>query len=127
MIDGVIETSVCRTWLGEDGILRTVMSRGCRIDLESAQEIWDAHRRLLGSDRALSLVDIRGVAYSSRGARALLGGQAQEQLPIAMALLAASGVSKVIGSFFLGLSRPSFPTRLFVSEAEALEWLKGFR
>jgi hypothetical protein len=126
MIDGVIETSVCRMWLGEDGILRTVLSQGCRIDLERAQEIWDAQRRLLGSDRALSFVDIRGISHASRGARELLGGKAQQRLTIALALLAGSGVSKVIGNFFLGLNRPRFPTRLFTSESEAIEWLKGF-
>ena len=124
--DTVIETSVCRTWIGEDGILRTVMSQGCQIDVEEAREVSQAHQRLLGSKRAASLVDIRGVAHSSHGARALLRDQPEERFPIALALLAASGASKVVGNFFLRLGQPSFPTRLFTSESEAIEWLKGF-
>jgi hypothetical protein len=35
-------------------------------------------------------------------------------------------MSRVIGNFFIGFSRTNIPTRLFTSEAEAIDWLKTF-
>ena len=41
------------------------------------------------------------------------------------ALVIGSPVSRVIGNFFIGLSKPKFPTRLFNDVEEAETWLKG--
>jgi hypothetical protein len=43
-----------------------------------------------------------------------------------VALLVGSPMSRAIGNFFIGLNKPLIPTRLFVSEPEALAWLRGF-
>ena len=44
----------------------------------------------------------------------------------AAAFIVGSPISRVIGSLFLGLSKPPFPVMLFSSEEKVLEWLKGF-
>ncbi len=124
--DEVIETRVCTTWVRADGILHTVIKPNAVVDLEAAQEIWDAHEALLGSQDKISFVDIRGINKASREARELLGAQSQKKQPLAIALLIGSPISRVIGNFFLGLNRPPCPTKLFTSESEALAWLKGF-
>ena len=48
------------------------------------------------------------------------------KLFLAQAIIVDSPVSRLIGSFFLGLNKPPFPTKLFTSEADAVEWLKGY-
>jgi hypothetical protein len=42
-------------------------------------------------------------------------------------LVVENGLSRALGSFFLGLSRPHVPTRLFDTVDKAIEWLKTVR
>ena len=42
-------------------------------------------------------------------------------------LVVEDGLSRALGSFFLGLSRPNVPTRLFDTVDKAIEWLKSIR
>lgn len=43
------------------------------------------------------------------------------------ALVVESALSRALGSFFVGLSRPIVPTKLFESVQSAVEWLKSMR
>jgi hypothetical protein len=43
------------------------------------------------------------------------------------ALVVESALSRALGSFFVGLSRPVVPTKLFDSIEKAIEWLKSVR
>ena len=42
-------------------------------------------------------------------------------------LVVKDGLSRALGSFFLGLARPNVPTRLFDTVDKAIEWLKSIR
>ncbi len=42
-------------------------------------------------------------------------------------LVVEDALSRALGSFFVGLSRPHVPTRLFDSVDKAIEWLKAMR
>lgn len=42
-------------------------------------------------------------------------------------LVVEDALSRALGSFFLGLSRPNVPTRLFDTVDKAIEWLKTMR
>ncbi len=42
-------------------------------------------------------------------------------------LVVENALSRALGSFFVGLSRPHVPTRLFNSVEKAVEWLKVMR
>lgn len=43
------------------------------------------------------------------------------------ALVVESALSRALGSFFVGLTRPVVPTKLFDSVENAIEWLKTMR
>ena len=43
------------------------------------------------------------------------------------ALVVESALSRALGSFFIGLSRPAVPTKLFNTIESAIEWLKTMR
>lgn len=43
------------------------------------------------------------------------------------ALVVENALSRALGSFFIGLTRPHVPTRLFDSVDKAIEWLKTMR
>jgi hypothetical protein len=72
------------------------------------------------------LVDLREVKSQTAEARAYLAGREGIQVSQAVALLTGSPLSRVLGNFYLGLNKPSIPTRLFTSEEEARAWLRSF-
>ena len=43
------------------------------------------------------------------------------------ALVVESALSRALGSFFIGLTRPKVPTKLFDSVENAMDWLKAMR
>jgi len=43
------------------------------------------------------------------------------------ALVVESALSRALGSFFIGLSRPRVPTKLFDTVENAIQWLKAMR
>ena len=45
----------------------------------------------------------------------------------ACSLLVGSSFNRFIGNFFLSISRPKAPTRLFTKKEKALEWLDQFK
>ena len=54
-------------------------------------------------------------------------GEIDPRLFFGAALVVESALSRALGSFFVGLSRPVVPTKLFDSVENALEWLKTMR
>jgi hypothetical protein len=108
--------------MGADGIIRFRVSPGATVSAAKAQECIDGARELAGDSRHLLLIDMRKLSGITRDARRIYNDGAA----FAVALLIGSPVSKVIGSFFLGLNKPSYPLRLFTSEQEAEKWLKDF-
>jgi len=40
-----------------------------------------------------------------------------------MAMVVASPSSRIIGNFFMAISQPPFPCKMFTSEPEAISWL----
>jgi hypothetical protein len=82
-------------------------------------------QRNAGRRRPL-LVDLREAKSQTAEARAYLAGPEGLAVSQAVGLLIGSPVSRVLGNFYLGLNKPSIPTRLFTSDEEALAWLRSF-
>lgn len=119
----MIEARTFRTWLGEDGIVRVVVAPNAEQTLADAQEAVAASARVaLG--RRLLLIDMRAMKSLERAARDYYAGEQPARSFTAVALLVYSPVSRVIANFFMGLSRPLIPTRMFTDEKQALQWLK---
>lgn len=49
------------------------------------------------------------------------------KLVYAGALVVENAISRALGSFFVGLTRPKVPTKLFDSTGNAIEWVKSMR
>lgn len=126
MKSDVIETGTARLWLGEDGILRGVISAGVEEKLEDAQANVAAAMKLAGDKMVPVLIDLRQMKSITHDARKYYAGEEPARYSLALALIVESPLSKVIGNFFIGLNKTSFPTRLFTREQEAVDWLKGF-
>ena len=115
-----------RLWLGDDGIVRIIWGPGAEVTLEDARESMAAYLKINEGRKRPLLVDTKTMKSLARGARQFYAGEEAAQVASAVALIVDTPVSKVLGNFYLGISNPLLPTRLFTSEDEALQWLKGY-
>ena len=96
------------------------------VDLKVAKEEVAAYVVLCKNEARPILVDIRNIKSVTGEARSHLAGEESAKVTRAVALLISSPLSRIIGKFFLGLNKTSFPSKLFTSEEEAFLWLRGF-
>ena len=119
-------SKVAKVWLGEDGIVRVIHVPGAEVTLQDAQETMAAYLKLNNGKKLPLFVDTKTMKSISREARHFYAGDEAAACASAVALIVGTPVSKVLANFYLGLSNPRLPSRLFTDEAEALAWLKGF-
>ncbi|HLP55785.1 MAG TPA: hypothetical protein VK151_12175 [Fluviicola sp.] len=113
------------TWMGADGIARTKVKKNAVVTLEDALENSVAVNSFFVDEKYPLLIDSRGIQSISREARSFFTTNGRETNTIAFAILIDSAVSKVVGNFFLGINKPAVPTRLFLNEKDALNWLRS--
>lgn len=99
------------------------LDAGAFMELDDARAAVDATWTVAGGKRRPVLVDLRALAGQSRAARAYFVSDEAVARYSAVALLVASAVSRVIGTFFLRLGEHKAPTRMFGDLDEASAWL----
>jgi len=117
---------VAGLWLGEDGIVRIIHVPGAEVTLEDAKETMLAYLQIREDKRRPLFVDTRTMKFLAREARQYYAGDEAAKVASAVAIIVGTPVSRVLGNFYLGLSNPHLPSRLFSSDDEALDWLKGY-
>lgn len=115
------------TWMGEDGIARTKVKKGAEVKLQHAQENSVVVNSFYVDAKYPLLIDARGIKSMEREARAFFTANGRNTNTLAFAIIIDSSVSKVVGNFFLGINKPIVPTKLFLNEDSAIEWLKQFK
>lgn len=125
-MEDVQSCRVARVWVAEDGICRIIHEPGAEVTLADAQETMAAYERVRGGKRLPLFVDTKTMKSFSRDARHYYASEQAAAVASAVAIIVGTPVSKVLGNFYLGLSNPHLPSRLFADENEALDWLKGF-
>ena len=123
--EGIV-TRVNKVWLGEDGIVRIIHVPGAEVTLEDCKETMAAYLKLNKGKRLPLFVDTRKMKSFSRAGRQYYSGEEAALVASAAAIIVDTPVSKALGNFYLGVSNPHLPSRLFSSDSEALEWLKGY-
>ncbi len=107
-------------------ILRARYREGAEVTGADAREHLQVLGRLSSGKRVRVLIDVRPARSQSREAREVYAGPQSVEYTQCCALLVGSPISRVLGSFFLGLNKPIYPTRLFTSPQEAERWLETF-
>lgn len=110
-----------RLWIRVDGIATLQWTPGISAGLTEAQAATDALAALGEGRRIPLLVDTRGLGPIDRQAR--LQFQRSEGLISAVALIATTPVSRLMGNVFLAAARPTVPIRLFATQDDAVAWL----
>jgi hypothetical protein len=108
-----------------DDVLIVLPDKGLKDDGASARVNLDyqtAYARLVGR-RCCVIVVIDSLTSQDSEARRIYAAGMQPSLFYAVALIVSSPLARAIGSFFLGLTRPPVPTRLFETVEDAAAWV----
>ena len=117
---------VARLWLGEDDIVRVIHVPDAEVTLADAEETMAAYKKISQGKRYPLFVDTKKMKSFERGARLYYAGEEAAKVASAVALIIDTPLSRVLGNFYLGVSNPHLPTKLFTDEDKALSWLKGY-
>jgi hypothetical protein len=73
------------------------------------------------------LTDYSRVKSTTKEARDYFATEQASNYITAMAILTDSSVGKIIVNFYLSISKPNFPTRIFTKKEEAIAWLSKYK
>jgi hypothetical protein len=120
------QTANTEYFLVEPNILAGVPFQGARDDFASAtenQRFQNEYFRNAGSKGVIVVFFDRMVAQDAE-ARRVYGVDADLNALHASALVGGTVLSRAIISFFLGMSRPRLPVKLFGTGADAIAWAR---
>jgi hypothetical protein len=112
-------------YLLSDDVVIVLPDKGLKDDGRSARVNMDfqvAYARQLGR-RCCVIVVLDSLTSQDSEARRIYAAGMQPSLFYAVALIVTNPLARAIGSFFLGLTRPAVPTKLFESVADAATWV----
>jgi hypothetical protein len=113
-----------RMSLPPDGVVRLAWAPHVPSGLEDALAAIDAMTELTGGRPAPLLVYTTDAGPQDRAAR--MEFIRRHEVVSAVALIVGNPLSRMMATFFINVSRPKAPTRLFEDEAVALAWLKEY-
>ena len=90
-------------------------------------EYQSAHAKSLEGRRCGVVVQMDRLFGQDAASRQVYAEGMSPELFFGAALVVPSPLSRAIGSFFIGLSKPAILTRLFKSVDDALSWLRSIR
>ena len=111
-----------RIWVRDDGVVEITWAPHVPSVLEDALDVIDAMSELTGGHAAPLLVHTEDAGPQSREAR--MEFVRRQEVVSAVALLVGNPLSRMMATFFINVSRPDVPIRLFEDQEVALDWLR---
>lgn len=109
-----------------DNILYVTYFSGNTIAIDTAKEIVKKRLEYCEGVSYPLLVIFEGIKAMDKQARDYSSKQGSEGV-LAGALLTNSVYAEFFGNFFLRLTKPEIPAKLFTDKQEALKWLEQFK
>ena len=125
---GKTTNTVTYTIEAEPDLLIIVPVEGTMDNARDAREnvaFFHSYAHALGRPCGCVVIMANMLSQEAEARRAYAG--IDPSLFFAAALVVESALSRALGSFFVGFSRPVVPTKLFDTVENALEWLKTSR
>lgn len=110
----------------ETGILIVRAKADSELTADLARLDFTIARKMVGNLRVPVLSDVRLLERHSPEVRSFYSSPEMQESMSAMAILVDSLATRLLGNFFIYISRPPYPTQLFTQEAAALTWLSQF-
>lgn len=125
---GKTTNTVTYTIEAEPDLLIIVPVEGTMDNARDAREnvaFFHSYARALGKPCGSVVIMTNMLSQEAEARRAY--GEIDPRLFFAAALVVESALSRALGSFFVGLSHPPIPTKLFDSIENAIQWLRTMR
>jgi hypothetical protein len=116
------ENQFAEYWV-EDGVLFFIYKPGTNMNLEAARQVVKDRLEVQNGKSYPVFCDMRGVRDSDKPARDYLAKEGSS-LVRAVAVLTDSPVTKIMLNFYLTISKPLIPTKMFTDRSQALQYLK---
>lgn len=107
-----------------DGTLVIRFRPQLRLTGEQTAAVTRAVTELAGGQKRPVLSDARGLLTVDHASREMGVSPAVIAFTSCMAVVVGNPATRIIGRFFLKVTTPPYPTRIFADEAEARVWLK---
>ena len=111
----------------EDGIMYGLYKDGIRISLEIAKQVVQDRVTFCAGHSYPTMGTLKGGVILERDAREYFGTSEAVEGMTKMALLTDSLFTKVISNWYLNLSNPLVPTKVFTDKDDAVKWLKEIK
>jgi hypothetical protein len=118
-----IENDFVKFWI--EGDILNCAYKSTDIDLNGARIITQDRLKISNGTTYPCLTDITEVKKVTKEARDYLASDPKHLS--AAAFIVNSSLNKIIGNFFINISKPEIPTRLFMNKKDALQWLEQFK
>lgn len=109
----------------EDGIL-FVLFKDFYIDINIAEKGLRERLEISDGKKYPLLINIKSMKSITKETRDFLATEKGCEGVIAGALLIDSAIGSMLGNFFIRISRPLVPTKLFTNESAAKKWLAKY-
>jgi hypothetical protein len=121
---GIVNHAKFQIRLRPDGIVHVTWKFDAVMDGADAVAGINALSQLTGGRPAPLLVDSRNAGVMTRTARMEFAERSDNIS--AVAILVLTPLSRIMGNFYLNVSKPVSPTRILDNEEEAVTWLLGY-
>jgi hypothetical protein len=109
----------------EDGIVNAIFKVE-HFDLQLVQQLVEDRKKAFDGLLYPVIANVISVKSSTKAARDFFASEKGCEGIIAAAVIINSPVGSMIGNFYLRISRPLRPSKLFTDETEAKKWLAQF-
>lgn len=117
-------TATAQMWYNEEtNILRILIPNNVNLGLEDVKNHYVVANRLTSDKKPRVLVDIRNYFTTTPEARKYAIQQSGARM--ATAIITRNLIAMFFVNLYIRLGKPVSPTRFFLSEEKALEWLNG--
>lgn len=112
--------------MDDNNVLHMVMIKNVRVDYEDAVDNALVIKKFSEGKKVLKLIDARLVFSMDKKARSFVKSVDLKQT-LARAVVKGSGPSSLLLNFFITLSKPETPTKIFSDCDKAYKWLLEFQ
>jgi hypothetical protein len=121
----ILENPIFTLWIGEDGILCFISKKHPAQTIEDSKRLFADINKISGGQKKCMLMDLTNFHLPTRESREY-GAIEIPKMAIAIAFLSRSVLGAMVANIFFKLKRQPYPTKMFVDENEAREWLKNY-
>jgi hypothetical protein len=113
-------------WVDEDGILCSIGKKNPpKLTKEEEERELKKYKDRFGDKKLCMLLDIMHLVPPSKEERDKASVQ-MERMVKALAIILYSPLGRMVANLFFGLTKPSYPVKMFGNEKDAKEWLRQY-